>query len=58
MTIFQFPQDFMWGTATAAYQIEGAYEEDGEVCSSGIPLPIRLARCSTEITGLVSTMRS
>ncbi|MGG1640541.1 family 1 glycosylhydrolase [Paenibacillus sp. NRS-1782] len=48
----------MWGTATAAYQIEGAYEEDGEVCSSGIPLPIRLARCSTEITGLVSTMRS
>lgn len=29
MTIFQFPQDFMWGTATAAYQIEGAYEEDG-----------------------------
>lgn len=29
MTIFQFPQDFMWGTATAAYQIEGAYEEEG-----------------------------
>lgn len=29
MTIFQFPQDFKWGTATAAYQIEGAHLEDG-----------------------------
>jgi beta-glucosidase len=24
-----FPDDFMWGTATAAYQIEGAVAEDG-----------------------------
>lgn len=24
-----FPKDFIWGTATAAYQIEGAYKEDG-----------------------------
>lgn len=24
-----FPQDFVWGTATAAYQIEGAASEDG-----------------------------
>ena len=29
MTIYQFPKDFSWGTATAAYQIEGAYAEDG-----------------------------
>jgi beta-glucosidase len=30
MTVFQFPQNFKWGTATAAYQIEGAYREDGK----------------------------
>ena len=24
-----FPQDFLWGTATASYQIEGAWNEDG-----------------------------
>ena len=24
-----FPKDFVWGAATAAYQIEGAVQEDG-----------------------------
>jgi len=26
-----FPKDFAWGTATAAYQVEGAWNEDGEI---------------------------
>ncbi|KAL4223031.1 hypothetical protein ACF0H5_016509 [Mactra antiquata] len=26
----QFPRNFAWGAATAAYQIEGAYNEDGK----------------------------
>jgi beta-glucosidase len=25
-----FPKDFLWGAATAAYQVEGAYQEDGK----------------------------
>ena len=27
----QFPKNFLWGAAAAAYQIEGAYNEDGKV---------------------------
>ncbi|MFC5701949.1 GH1 family beta-glucosidase [Cohnella faecalis] len=29
MARLYFPEDFVWGTATASYQIEGAYNEDG-----------------------------
>jgi beta-glucosidase len=29
----RFPQEFLWGTATAAYQIEGAWDADGRAAS-------------------------
>jgi len=28
--ILKFPESFLWGTATASYQIEGAYDEEGK----------------------------
>ena len=33
MTAYQFPPGFLWGSATAAYQIEGATHEDGRTDS-------------------------
>src|SRR4051794_2867562 len=27
---YQFPAEFFWGSATAAYQVEGAWKEDGK----------------------------
>ncbi len=31
--MLQFPPNFVWGTATAAYQVEGAAQEDGRTAS-------------------------
>ena len=30
MKTARFPDDFSWGTATASYQVEGAWNEDGK----------------------------
>ena len=31
-----FDKNFLWGTASSSYQIEGAFAEDGKVFLSGI----------------------
>ena len=31
LKLLKYPNGFLWGTATASYQIEGACEEDGKV---------------------------
>lgn len=43
------PREFAWGTATSAYQIEGAVAEDGRAPPSGTPSPAPPAP-STEAT--------
>ena len=30
MTTYKFPHNFLWGAATASYQIEGAWDEEGK----------------------------
>lgn len=49
MTIFKFPQDFRWGTATASYQIEGAAQEGGRGVSIWDTFARTLAKYITEI---------
>lgn len=39
MTKLQFPETFLWGGATAANQIEGAWREDGKGFSTADALP-------------------
>lgn len=36
----RFPEGFMWSCATASYQIEGAWKEDGLYESTAVTTPI------------------
>uniref|UniRef100_A0A6P7HFZ2 Myrosinase 1-like n=1 Tax=Diabrotica virgifera virgifera TaxID=50390 RepID=A0A6P7HFZ2_DIAVI len=46
INVSKFPKDFMFGTATASYQVEGAWNEDGkgentwDEVSHRVPSPI------------------
>ena len=36
MSTFHFPTGFLWGSATASYQVEGAWQEGGKGEESGL----------------------
>ncbi|WP_214859065.1 glycoside hydrolase family 1 protein [Exiguobacterium sp. s191] len=50
-----FPKDFLWGGATSAAQIEGAYNVDGKGLSTADVMPIRKQGELREITIEVET---
>lgn len=50
MTILKFPEGFVWGAITAAYQIEGAWNEDGKgpsIWDTFVRQPGRIERSET-----------
>jgi beta-glucosidase len=50
MTFLKFPEDFVWGAITAAYQIEGAWNEDGKgpsIWDTFVRQPGRIERSET-----------
>jgi beta-glucosidase len=54
MISYQFPQDFLWGTATSAYQIEGATSEDGRKPSVWDVFSSRRGRTVNGDTGTIA----
>lgn len=50
----KFPKNFLWGTATAAYQVEGAGLEDGKGPSIWNEFELRPGAIEDDATGMVS----
>ncbi len=53
-TSYQFPNDFVWGVATASYQIEGASDKDGRKASVWDTFSATPGRVRDNHTGMVA----
>ena len=54
-TYCEFPRDFLWGAATAAYQVEGAVLEDGRGPSIWDVFAHRSGATAMDHTGDIAT---
>ncbi len=54
MTTYKFPHNFLWGAATASYQVEGAWNEDGKGESIWDRFSHTSGRISDQTTGDVA----
>lgn len=50
ITIKKFPKDFLWGAATASFQCEGAYLEDGKTLNLMDVKPVLEGKSGTAVT--------
>jgi beta-glucosidase len=54
MPSYQFPDSFLWGSATASYQIEGAVKEDGRKPSVWDTFSAKWGRVADRQTGAIA----
>jgi len=54
MKVLKFPKNFLWGTATSSYQIEGAWNEDGKGISNWDVFTHKMENIKDKTTGDVA----
>ena len=61
--LVDFPKAFLWGSASAAYQVEGAYKEDGKGLSVWdhfvriLVIPLKRRQVMSQLTTIIAIKR-